>query len=71
MNVITVARQIGCRGDWIAEQVATKLGYDLVDKRLVEEIAKIKMPDLNAKDLPGAMNIIEGTCKSMGIQVEG
>ena len=41
MNVITVARQIGCRGDWIAEQVATKLGYDLVDKRLVEEIAKI------------------------------
>ena len=41
MNVITVARQIGCRGDWIAEQVAKKLGYDLVDQRLVEEIAKI------------------------------
>ena len=42
-----------------------------VTKAQVEEIAKIKMPDLNAKDLPGAMNIIEGTCKSMGVQVEG
>ena len=35
----------------------------------VEAIAKIKMPDLNAKDLPGAMRIIEGTAKSMGIEV--
>ena len=37
----------------------------------VEEIANIKMPDINAKDLQGAKNIIIGTCKSMGIQVEG
>jgi cytidylate kinase len=41
MTVITVARQIGSRGDWIAEQVASKLGYELVDRRLVEEIAGI------------------------------
>jgi cytidylate kinase len=41
MNIITVARQIGSRGDWIAEQVAAKLEYDYVDCRLVEEIAQI------------------------------
>ncbi len=41
MNVITVARQIGSRGDWIAEQVAAQLQYEFVDRRLVEEIAQI------------------------------
>lgn len=41
MTVITVARQIGSRGDWIAEQVASRLGYEFVDRRLVEEIAGI------------------------------
>jgi cytidylate kinase len=41
MNIITAARQIGSRGDWIAEQVAAKLEYDYVDHRLVEEIAQI------------------------------
>ena len=43
MTVITVARQIGSRGDWIAEQVASRLGYELVDRRLVEEIAGTKL----------------------------
>jgi large subunit ribosomal protein L11 len=42
-----------------------------VTQKQVEEIAKLKMPDLNAKDLPGAMRIIEGTAKSMGIEVAG
>ena len=35
----------------------------------VEEIAKLKMPDLNAIDLGGAIRIIEGTARSMGIQI--
>jgi large subunit ribosomal protein L11 len=35
----------------------------------VEEIAKTKMADLNAVDLAGAIRIIEGTARSMGIQV--
>jgi large subunit ribosomal protein L11 len=35
----------------------------------VEEIAKLKMPDLNAVDLKGAVRIIEGTARSMGIQI--
>ena len=41
----------------------------LISKAQVEEIAKVKMPDLNAKDIEGAMRIIEGTAKSMGIDV--
>ncbi len=41
-----------------------------IDRGKVEEIAKQKMQDLNAKDLEGAMRIIEGTCRSMGVKVE-
>jgi large subunit ribosomal protein L11 len=40
-----------------------------VTQQQVEEIARLKMPDLNAVDLPGAIHIIEGTARSMGIQV--
>ena len=36
----------------------------------IEEIAKIKLPDLNVIDLAGAIRIIEGTARSMGIEVE-
>jgi large subunit ribosomal protein L11 len=35
----------------------------------IQEIAKTKLPDLNAVDLPGAVKIIEGTARSMGLQV--
>ena len=37
----------------------------------VEEIAKIKFPDLNTKDLSAASNMIKGTARSMGITIEG
>ncbi len=40
-----------------------------VTKKQIEEIAKIKMPDLNTTNLEAAMRIIEGTAKSMGIEV--
>jgi large subunit ribosomal protein L11 len=36
----------------------------------VEEIATTKMPDLNAADLGGAVKIIAGTARSMGIEVQ-
>lgn len=36
----------------------------------VEEIAKLKFEDLSAVDLPGAIKIVEGTARSMGITVE-
>ena len=35
----------------------------------VKEIAELKMPDLNAIDIEGAIKIIEGTARSMGIEV--
>ncbi|HOJ43990.1 MAG TPA: 50S ribosomal protein L11 [Syntrophorhabdaceae bacterium] len=35
----------------------------------IKEIAQLKMPDLNAKDLEGAINIIKGSAKSMGLEV--
>ncbi len=42
-----------------------------VTRDQVREIAEKKMPDLNAVDIDGAMRIIEGTARSMGITVEG
>ena len=41
-----------------------------VTKAQVAEIAKTKMPDLNAVDLAGAIRTIEGTARNMGIEVE-
>lgn len=40
-----------------------------ITKAQVKDIAEIKMPDLNAKDLEGAIRIIEGQCRSMGVDV--
>lgn len=42
-----------------------------VTKSQVEEIAKVKLSDLNAKNLEMAGKIIEGTARSMGLKVEG
>lgn len=41
-----------------------------ITKKQLEEIAKLKMQDLNANDLEGAMNTIAGTARSMGIKIE-
>jgi large subunit ribosomal protein L11 len=41
-----------------------------VTRAQVREIAEIKMKDLNAVDLEGAMRQIEGTARNMGIVVE-
>jgi len=40
-----------------------------VTRGQVREIAETKMPDLNAADIDAAMRIIEGTARSMGIEV--
>ncbi len=40
-----------------------------ITKKHVEEIAKAKMEDLNAVDLKGAVAIVEGSARSMGIEV--
>lgn len=41
-----------------------------VTMKQVEEIAKTKMPDLNAGDIEAAKQIVMGTARSMGIEVE-
>jgi large subunit ribosomal protein L11 len=40
-----------------------------ITKSQVKEIAQLKMPDLNAKDMEGAVKIIEGSARSMGLEV--
>jgi large subunit ribosomal protein L11 len=40
-----------------------------ISRSKIKEIAELKMPDLNAFDVAGAMKIIEGTARSMGITV--
>jgi large subunit ribosomal protein L11 len=47
----------------------TKVGS--VSRAQVKEIAQTKLPDLNANDIEAAMRIVEGTARSMGIEVEG
>ena len=42
-----------------------------VTRAQLEEIAKIKMADLNASDLDQAVSMIAGTARSMGLEVEG
>jgi len=40
-----------------------------INKEQIKEIAKIKMPDLNTKDLEKAIKIVEGTAKQMGLEI--
>ncbi len=42
-----------------------------VTRAQLEEIATLKMQDLNAKDMDAAVNIIAGSARSMGLEVEG
>jgi large subunit ribosomal protein L11 len=42
-----------------------------ITKKDLEEIAKIKMPDLNTTDLQSAMKSLAGSARSMGVTVEG
>lgn len=54
------------------EKGAGKVGHETagtLSKSQVEEIAKAKMPDLNANSLEAACRIVEGTAKSMGVKV--
>ncbi len=50
------------------KNVSSKVGK--LTKAQVKEIAEKKMPDLNANDIEGAMKIIEGTARSMGVEVK-
>ena len=52
-------------GNSVAEKVA------VINAEKVREIAEQKMEDLNAGDIEGAIRIVAGTARSMGITVEG
>ena len=52
-----------------AEPNKTKVGK--VTMKQVREIAQTKMPDLNANTIEAAVNIVLGTARSMGLEVEG
>ena len=49
--------------------IETKVGKVTIEQ--LEEIAKVKMNDLNANTLESAVSMIAGTARSMGIEVEG
>ncbi len=50
------------------ENLKKKVGT--ITKAQIREIAEKKMPDLNAGSIEAAMKIIEGTCRSMGVEVK-
>ena len=41
-----------------------------ITKEQIRDIAETKLPDLSANDTEGAMKIIEGTCRSMGVHIK-
>lgn len=49
----------------------SKVSVGTITADQIKEIAEYKMPDLNANDVEGAMKIIAGTARNMGIVVEG
>ena len=53
-----------------ASGTPNKVKVAKVSKDKVREIAQLKMVDLNAADVEGAMRMVEGTARSMGITVE-
>ena len=47
-----------------------KVKVGKISRKQLEEIAKMKEPDLNANDIDNAVKIIAGTARSMGVEVD-
>ena len=63
---LLVAKAIGLeKGSGVPNK--TKVGK--ITRKQLEEIATIKMPDLNAANLDAAVSMVAGTCRSMGVTV--
>jgi len=54
-----------------ASGISGKETIGKVTKKQIEEIAKLKLPDLNTNSMEQAIKSIEGTARSMGIAIEG
>lgn len=63
-------RPEGATGIEKGSGIPNKLKVGTVTKAQIKQIAEKKMNDLNANDLNAAMKIIEGTARSMGIEVK-
>ncbi|MEF9941455.1 MAG: 50S ribosomal protein L11, partial [Lachnospiraceae bacterium] len=50
--------------------VPNKTKVATITKAQLQEIAELKMPDLNAATVESAMSMVAGTCRSMGVSVE-
>ncbi len=50
---------------------ANKVKVGKISRKQLEEIAKIKMPDMNCNDIDAAVRMIAGSCRQMGVDVEG
>ena len=50
--------------------VPNKNKVETITKAQLQEIAELKMPDLNAATVESAMSMVAGTCRSMGVVVE-
>ena len=63
---ILIKREVGiAKGS--GEPNKNKVGT--ITQKQVEEIAKLKLPDLNAESLQAAVNTVKGTARSMGVDV--
>jgi len=63
---VLIKKLVGGKGS--ATPNTNKVGK--ITRKQLEEIAKIKMPDITAADLDAAMRTIAGTARSMGVEVE-
>jgi large subunit ribosomal protein L11 len=48
-----------------------KVKVGKINRKQLEEIAKVKMPDLNCHDIDAAVRMIAGSARQMGVDVEG
>mgnify|MGYP001580261763 CR=1 FL=1 len=53
----------------IGSKEPNKIKIGFVTRKQLEEVARIKQPDLNSNDLEGAVQMIAGTAKSMGLEI--
>ncbi len=63
---VLILKELGIKS---GSGVPNKEKVGTIKKAQLEKIAEIKMPDLNAVDMDGAIKIIAGTARSMGVDV--
>lgn len=63
-----IMKALGIKGG-SGKNLQKKVGT--INRKQLEEIANEKMQDLSANDVDAAVKIIEGTCRSMGVEVKG